>query len=106
MTSSPCHKCRSSRAGPSADARYRYKEGEWGKGARGAGGRARAWKVNHAGRYMGVGTEVGILTSVAMQLVVVLQISKRLGLEVGVEIRRPEAGAGSQSRIAKGMDFS
>ena len=75
-----------------------------GKGS--SGGRARAWKVNHAGRYMGVGTEVGILTSVAMQLVVVLQISKRLGLEVGVEIRRPEAGAGSQSRIAKGIEFS
>ena len=29
-----------------------------------------------------------------------------LGLEVGVEIRRPEAGAGSQSRIASGIEFS
>ena len=29
-----------------------------------------------------------------------------LGLEVGVEIRRPEAGAGSQSRIAKGIELS
>ena len=28
------------------------------------------------------------------------------GLEVGVEIRRPEAGAGSQSGTAKGIDFS
>ena len=28
-----------------------------------------------------------------------------LGLEVGVEIRRPEAGAGSQSGIAEGTDF-
>ena len=28
------------------------------------------------------------------------------GLEVGVEIRRPEAGAGTQSGTAKGMDFS
>ena len=47
-----------------------------GKGS--SGGRARAWKVNHAGRYMGVGTEVGILTSVAIQLVDVLEISKIL----------------------------
>ena len=31
---------------------------------------------------------------------------QNLGLEVGVEIRRPEAGAGSQSRIAKGTEFS
>ena len=29
-----------------------------------------------------------------------------LGLEVGVEIRRPEAGAGSQSGIAKGIELS
>ena len=28
------------------------------------------------------------------------------GLEVGVEIRRPEAGAGTQSGTAKGIDFS
>ena len=31
---------------------------------------------------------------------------QNLGLEVGVEIRQPEAGAGSQSRIAGGREFS
>ena len=43
-----------------------------------SGGRARACKVSFAERYMAVGTEVGIRTSVAPHLVVVLEISKIL----------------------------
>ena len=46
------------------------------KGARASGGRACAWKVKHAERCTRVGTEVGIRTSVASQLVVVLEMSK------------------------------
>ena len=47
-----------------------------GSGGRELGGRALAWKVSLAGRYMGVETEVGMLTSVATQLVDVLEISQ------------------------------
>ena len=65
----------SQQAGPSADARYRQGRGV-GEGS--SGGKARAWDVHIAQRCKRAGTEVGIRTSPASHLVVVLEISQIL----------------------------
>ena len=74
----PLHRMerRSDPKGPSRwQGAKRRSEGR-GVGEGSSGGRARVWKVSLAEGYMGVGTEVGILTSVASHLMVVLEISK------------------------------
>ena len=62
------------RPSPSRQA-HRPKRISEGKGSGGAG-KARAWKMHLPERCKWVGTEVGIRTSVASHLVVVLEISK------------------------------
>jgi hypothetical protein len=79
------------------------KAGEWGKGARGQGARMEGQSCGEIhGRGNG-GRDAYLSRDAARRR------SRNIpnpGLEVGVEIRRPEAGAGSQSRIADGIELS
>ena len=81
-------------------------EGEWGRGGCRAGrarGRCTMWR--DASAEVGVNGGGGAYLSCSPSRGRCRNIQNP-GLEVGVEIRRPEAGAGTQSGTAKGIDFS